>query len=59
MPFGNFVVLRGHKLVPQRLRFNNYVPFMRMAYGLYLATTLLGVYTYYTWFVSTSKPPLF
>ena len=57
--FGNFVVLRGHKLVPPRLRFNNYVPFMRTAYGLYLVTTLLGVYTYYTWFVSTSNPPVF
>jgi uncharacterized membrane protein YozB (DUF420 family) len=57
--FGNFVVLRGHKLVPQKLRFNNYKLFMRSAYGLYLFTTALGVWTYYTWFVTTSKPPTF
>jgi hypothetical protein len=57
--FGNFVVLRGHKLVPQALRFNNYKLFMRTAYGLYLFTTALGVWTYYTWFVTTSKPPVF
>jgi uncharacterized membrane protein YozB (DUF420 family) len=57
--FGNFVVLRGHKLVPQRLRFNNYKLFMRTAYTLYLVTTALGVWVYYTWFVVTAKPPVF
>ena len=57
--FGNFVVLRGHKLVPKRLRFNNYKPFMRTAYTLYMLTTALGVWTYITWFVTVSKPPLF
>ena len=57
--FGNFVVLRGHSLVPQRLRFNNYVPYMRSAYALYIITTLLGVGVYWTWFVTTSKPPVF
>lgn len=56
---GNFVVLRGHKLVPQRLRFQNYVPWMRTAYGLYITTTLLGVWVYLTWFITTSKPPTF
>ena len=56
---GNFVVLRGHKLVPQRLRFQNYVPWMRTAYGLYITTTLLGIWVYLTWFITTSKPPTF
>ncbi|MQC27445.1 MAG: hypothetical protein DWG76_08400 [Chloroflexi bacterium] len=56
---GNFVVLRGHRLVPRKLQFNNYKLFMRTAYGLYLVTTLLGISTYYTWFVATSKPPVF
>lgn len=57
--FGNFVVLRGHKLVPKFLRFENYKPYMRVAYTLYLVTTLLGVWTYLTWFVTTAIPPTF
>lgn len=44
--FGLFVVLRGNSLVPARLRFNNYKPYMRWAYGLYLAATLVGVAVY-------------
>jgi hypothetical protein len=56
---GNFVVLRGHKLVPQKLRFNNYKLFMRTAYGLYLATTLLGVWLYYVWYVVIDNTPEF
>jgi hypothetical protein len=54
---GNFVVLRGHKLVPKALQFNNYKLFMRTAYGLYLATTLLGLWLYYTWYVVIEKTP--
>jgi hypothetical protein len=57
--FGNFVVLRGHGLVPDALKFNKYKPFMRTAYWLYISTTALGVWTYYTWFVTTQVPPLF
>ncbi|TAK14198.1 MAG: hypothetical protein EPO32_02445 [Anaerolineae bacterium] len=57
--FGNFVVLRGHKLVPEKLRFNKYKPYMRTAYALYITTTLLGVWTYWTWFVTVSNPPVF
>ncbi len=56
---GNFVVLRGHERVPQRLRFNDYKLFMRTAYGLYFLTTLLGVGTYWYWFVATSRHPVF
>lgn len=44
--FGLFVVLRGNGLVPARLRFDNYKPFMRWAYGLYMAATLIGVAVY-------------
>ena len=57
--FGNFVVLRGHKLVPKQLRFKKYKPFMRTAYGLYMTTTALGLGVYYIWFVATAKPPVF
>lgn len=56
---GSFVVLRGHKLVPQFLRFKNYKLFMRTAYALYLTTTALGVALYYTWYVVLSSPPTF
>ncbi len=49
--FGIFVVLRGNKLVPQTLRFQNYKPFMRAAYGLYMFTTLVGVIVYLVTYV--------
>lgn len=44
--FGLFVVLRGNGMVPERLKFTNYRPYMRWAYGLYLAATLIGVAVY-------------
>jgi uncharacterized membrane protein YozB (DUF420 family) len=43
---GIFVVLRGNKLVPKSLRFKKYKPFMRTAYALYMAATLMGVIVY-------------
>ncbi len=57
--FGMFVVLRGHKLMPKFLRFNNYKPFMRGAYSLYIAATLLGVAVYLVWFIFTKSPPTY
>ncbi len=57
--FGLFVVLRGHKLMPKFLRFQNYKPFMRVAYSLYIAATLLGVAVYLVWFVFTNSPPTY
>jgi uncharacterized membrane protein YozB (DUF420 family) len=44
--FGLFVVLRGNGLVPARLQFNNYKPYMRWAFGLYMAATLIGIAVY-------------
>ena len=40
---GVFVVLRGNELVPRRLAFKDYKPFMRSSYVLYLLGTLTGV----------------
>ncbi len=57
--FGNFVVLRGNNLMIPALKFNNYKPYMRIAYIGYITTTLLGVWVYLTWFVSISNPPVF
>ncbi|MGA2504127.1 MAG: DUF420 domain-containing protein [Anaerolineales bacterium] len=49
--FGIFVVLRGNELVPRALRFKKYKPFMRAAYALYMAATLLGVIVYMEAFI--------
>jgi uncharacterized membrane protein YozB (DUF420 family) len=57
--FGIYVVLRGYNLMPKFLRFNNYKPFMRAAYSLYLAATLLGVAVYLAWYVFTETPPTY
>jgi hypothetical protein len=57
--FGNFVVLRGNNLMISALRFNNYKPYMRIAYLAYMLTTLLGIWVYITWFVSIPNPPLY
>jgi uncharacterized membrane protein YozB (DUF420 family) len=43
---GLFVVLRANGLVPRALRFKKYKPFMRTAYSLYMAATLIGVIVY-------------
>jgi uncharacterized membrane protein YozB (DUF420 family) len=49
--FGIFVTLRGNNLVPKSLRFQNYKPFMRWAYGLYMLNTIGGVILYIIIFV--------
>src|SRR5262245_21846076 len=54
--FGTFVALRGNELVPQALKFNNYKLFMRTAYTLYIAVTLLGVWVYTTWYINSPEP---
>jgi hypothetical protein len=57
--FGKFVVLRGNNLMIPALKFNNYKPYMRIAYIGYMLTTALGVWVYLTWFISVSNPPVF
>ncbi len=57
--FGNFVVLRGNNLMIPALRFNNYKPYMRIAYFGYMLTTLLGLWVYIIWFVTIPNPPLY
>lgn len=48
---GVYVVLVGNSLLPAKLRFTNYKPFMRTAYALYITATLLGVVVYIAVFV--------
>lgn len=49
--FGIFVALRGNELVPKGLKFNNYVPYMRWAYSLYMLSTLSGILIYIIVFI--------
>jgi plastocyanin len=53
--FGTFVMLRGHELVPNKLKFNNYKLFMRTAYSMYMLVTVLGVWVYVTWYTGTPQ----
>jgi uncharacterized membrane protein YozB (DUF420 family) len=48
---GVFVVLRANNLVTQSLRFKNYKRMMRISYGFYMASTLIGVIVYVTTFM--------
>jgi uncharacterized membrane protein YozB (DUF420 family) len=57
--FGLFVVLRGNNLMVKPLRFDNYKPYMRVAYALYMLTTLIGVWVYVTWFVTIPVAPAY
>ena len=59
LPFGLFVILRGNNLVPAALRFQNYKPYMRTAYVLFMLTIVLGVGVYIVWFVTNPNPPVF
>jgi plastocyanin len=50
---GVFIAIRANELLPRFLhflRFHNFKLFMRSAYGLYMASTLLGVGVYLTWY---------
>ena len=57
--FGWYVILRGHGIMPKALRFQNYKPFMRVAYGLYFLATVLGVIVYIVWFVVEPNTPVY
>ena len=59
LTFGLFVTLRGNGLVPKALKFKNYKLFMRIAYGMYMLTTVLGIWVYLTWFVNNPNPPTY
>jgi plastocyanin len=45
------VLVAGTKLVPKKLRFRRYKPWMRTALALWWVVVLLGVWTYYAWYV--------
>jgi len=43
---GVYVVLSANGLLPARLRFHNYKPFMRTSYAIYMIATVIGVVVY-------------
>ena len=56
---GLFITLRANGLMIKPLRFENYKLFMRISYGLYMLTTLAGIWVYFTWFVNNPNPPVY
>lgn len=49
------VLVAGTKLVPKRLRFKRYKPWMRTELALWWIVILIGVGTYYVWYISPSS----
>jgi plastocyanin/uncharacterized membrane protein YozB (DUF420 family) len=49
------ITVAGTKLLPERLRFNNFKPWMRTMLVLWWALVLLGIGTYYVWYVAPSS----
>lgn len=59
LSFGLFVILRANGLMIKPLRFKNYRLFMRISFTLYMVATVLGLFVYFTWFVSNPTPPTY
>lgn len=53
---GLYIVLAaGTRLLPERLRLRRYKPWMRVTLSLWWLTILLGMATYYFWYVAPQK----
>ncbi len=55
--FAIYIVTTGWKILPSALRFDNYKKFMRIGLGLWWLTILLGVGTYYVWYLKPASKP--
>ncbi|HKP84626.1 MAG TPA: DUF420 domain-containing protein [Blastocatellia bacterium] len=51
------VLVAATKLVPRRLRFDRYRPWMRTCLALWWVVILIGIGTYYTWYVKPAPAP--
>ena len=51
------VLVAATKLVPNRLRFKRYKPWMRTELALWWLVVLIGVGTYYVWYIADSSKP--
>jgi plastocyanin len=49
------VLVAGTKILPRRLKFKRFKPWMRTALALWWATILLGVGTYYFWYIAPAS----
>jgi uncharacterized membrane protein YozB (DUF420 family) len=54
---GSYVVLGAGLLGPNVLPLKYYKGFMRLAFVLFLASALTGIWVYSTWYVSIPNPP--
>jgi len=50
------VLVAATKLLPKKLRFRRYKPWMRIELALWWLVILIGVSTYYIWYIAASKP---
>ena len=50
------VLVAATKLLPKKLRFRRYKPWMRTELALWWLVILIGVSTYYIWYIAASKP---
>jgi len=50
------VLVAATKILPKKLRFKRYKPWMRTELALWWLVILIGVSTYYIWYIAASKP---
>jgi len=50
------VLVAATKLLPKKLRFRRYKPWMRTELALWWLVILIGVGTYYIWYIAAAKP---
>jgi plastocyanin/uncharacterized membrane protein YozB (DUF420 family) len=50
------VLVAATKLVPRKLHFKRYKPWMRTELALWWLVILIGLSTYYIWYIASSKP---
>ena len=51
------VLVAATKLVPKKLRFKRYKPWMRTELALWWVVVLIGVCTYYVWYIGSGPKP--
>src|SRR6266850_1523501 len=53
------VLVAGTKLLPRKLKFKRYKPWMRTELALWWLVVLIGIGTYYTWYIASgTKAPV-
>lgn len=52
------VLVAATKILPRKLRFKRYKPWMRTELALWWLVVLIGVSTYYVWYIASAKTPV-